>query len=133
MNIESSSTTTLSNPNAKIMVSLIWYEMRWISCLDYSCFLALRLDILDNKTHPNYFISCLCLLVITTITCSQISSLLYTFLAFVCFLNSSSTQVPLLFFSPFLALEGDMYHDHLHPFPCLHCQPHTYIRMVLFL
>ncbi|XP_057774522.1 uncharacterized protein LOC130993621 [Salvia miltiorrhiza] len=21
-------------------------------------------------------------------------------------------------------------HHHLHPFPCLHCQPHTYIRMV---
>lgn len=25
-----------------------------------------------------------------------------------------------------------MYHNQLHPFPCLHCQPHTYIRMVLF-
>ncbi|PIN18992.1 Angiotensin-converting enzyme 2 [Handroanthus impetiginosus] len=21
-------------------------------------------------------------------------------------------------------------HNHLHPFPCLHCHPHTYIRMV---
>ena len=100
--------------------ALIWYEMRWKVLfgllllfwpLDWIFWITLLSCLMTTIRPPKYlpYFYCICLL----------PKFLFLNLLFL-------NNLVLVFF--LIIMDN---HHHLHSFPCLDCQPHTYIRMVL--